>query len=470
MEVNIIFGAPGCGKTTALMRILENELKENEPNRIAYVSFTRKGTYEGCNRAKQLFGYKDEDMPFFRTLHSIAFRDGKFARSDMMDKEDYKRFSKALGMNFTGYYTYDFVGTDDKYLFFDTLNRENPSAADKLFEDLEMAKINLVCENLIKYKKEYKVVDFTDIINQFVVRANPLPVDIAIIDEAQDLTTLQWKMCRVAFRNCKKVYIAGDDDQAIYEWSGADVRQFISFNGNKTILDKSYRMKKNILEYSKQVSSLIKNRVEKQFDPVSEGGNIYHYNTIDDLKFNHDESYYLLSRNNYFLQRYKELMLYREMLFKYKDANSFNEKEVSVIHYYEKQRNGIKLTEQQEMAVKANIKSNCDLKAPWYESLQFSRSAAMSPIEKVDYYRDLIKNKTKLEEPKIMIDTIHGVKGGEADNVVIMLDFTRAVKKSFDRNADSELRTLYVGLTRAKKNLHIVYSQQKNGYDDYLEL
>ena len=55
-NIDLIFGAPGTGKTTYLIDILEKELKENDPDRIAYVSFTRKGTYEGKNRAMEKDG------------------------------------------------------------------------------------------------------------------------------------------------------------------------------------------------------------------------------------------------------------------------------------------------------------------------------------------------------------------------------------------------------------------------------
>ena len=73
-NVKVIYGPPGAGKTTRLMEILKEELKTNAPDKIAFVSFTKKGAYEGRDRAIAEFGYKKEDFPFFRTLHSIAFR------------------------------------------------------------------------------------------------------------------------------------------------------------------------------------------------------------------------------------------------------------------------------------------------------------------------------------------------------------------------------------------------------------
>jgi superfamily I DNA/RNA helicase len=68
----------------------------------------------------------------------------------------------------------------------------------------------------------------------------------------------------------------------------------------------------------------------------------------------------------------------------------------------------------------------------------------------------------------LTVDTIHGVKGGEADNVVLMLDYTKAVKANVERNLDAELRCLYVAVTRAKKKLHIVYSSSTNGFDQFI--
>jgi len=66
-----------------------------------------------------------------------------------------------------------------------------------------------------------------------------------------------------------------------------------------------------------------------------------------------------------------------------------------------------------------------------------------------------------------MVNTIHGVKGGETDNVVLLLNFTKAVRNNLEVNPDSELRCLYVACTRAKKTLHLIHSDNRNGYDDY---
>lgn len=463
-NVHKIFGAPGCGKTTRLMGILLEELKHTASQRVAFVSFTRKGTYEGAERAKAMYNLRDDDIPYFRTLHSIAFRAGGYTKPDMMSKSDYKAFSDAMDMHFTGYYTEEFYNNDDKFLFMHFMRRNNPRAADNFIMDMDMHKLRDVEYNFARYKTHAKKHDFTDIIERFVAAGEPLPVDIAIIDEAQDLTTLQWRMCEVAFSNCRAVYVAGDDDQAIYEWSGADVEYFLHLKADKQeVLDKSYRLQRPILALAKQVSSLISERVEKNFEPVGDAGDVTFYNTLDDVQVTAGETWYFLSRNNWFLSQYRDYLRKRARVFIDKDAVSYDTREIAAINAYEAGRARGKYTDIEEVRMKLFLNEKPDFSRPWYDNLKLSNDA-------IAYYRDLIKHKTDLSDRTLTVSTIHGVKGGEADNVVLMLDFTKAVRLSMEKRPDAELRCLYVALTRAKKHLHIVHSSSKNGYDNFVRL
>ena len=58
--------------------------------------------------------------------------------------------------------------------------------------------------------------------------------------------------------------------------------------------------------------------------------------------------------------------------------------------------------------------------------------------------------------PRILLSTIHGVKGGEAENVVLLTDLSRNTQKNMDRFPDDENRLFYVGATRTKDHLHII--------------
>jgi len=59
-------------------------------------------------------------------------------------------------------------------------------------------------------------------------------------------------------------------------------------------------------------------------------------------------------------------------------------------------------------------------------------------------------------EPRIKLSTIHGMKGGECDNVVLLSDLTENTMRNFEKTPDDENRLFYVGATRAKKQLHVV--------------
>lgn len=461
-EKQIIFGAPGCGKTTALMEILKKELKDYSPKRIAFVSHTKKGSREGLERAMEKFNFKEEDFPYFKTLHAICFRELRMSRYDMIGKKDYKIFSQAMNMNFIGYYSEEFKHNDDQYLHLYFLKHNNYEMYKKI-RDATQIDINVlkhVAHNYNNYKLKFKKYDFTDLLKNVIKKNMDVPVDVAIIDEAQDLTTLQWKVCEQLFRGAKKVYIAGDDDQAIYEWSGADVTYFLNIDGRRRILDTSWRLKTELLTFAKKISAMITERVDKDFHAHAEGGSIKFYNKVSDITFNDDETYFCLARNNCFLTKYSTELRNQLKIFDQKGEPSADPEIVWAINNFEKYKRE-ELSDRDAMAVKKHIKKDVmrldDLN--WYDVFQMQPAVSF-------YYRQLIQNKVKIHAPKIHINTIHGVKGGEADNVVLLMDVTKVIHKNLYNLTDSEMRCLYVACTRAKSNLHIVYEQTKHSYND----
>ena len=85
----------------------------------------------------------------------------------------------------------------------------------------------------------------------------------------------------------------------------------------------------------------------------------------------------------------------------------------------------------------------------------------------VNYLKQMRRRGEKLNEaPRITLSTIHGAKGGEAENVVLLTDLSFNTMKGYERNPDDENRLFYVGATRTKEHLHIIRPQQDNkGYD-----
>ena len=78
------------------------------------------------------------------------------------------------------------------------------------------------------YKKE-SFIDFTDMIQRAIDEVEFPPLEVLILDEAQDFTPLQWSVIYKISENVKRIYLAGDDDQGIYKWNGADPKYFTTY-------------------------------------------------------------------------------------------------------------------------------------------------------------------------------------------------------------------------------------------------
>jgi len=97
---------------------------------------------------------------------------------------------------------------------------------------------------------------------------------------------------------------------------------------------------------------------------------------------------------------------------------------------------------------------------PWEDAL------SVIPDEEARYYKACIRRGEDFTKPpRIRISTIHTAKGAEATNVILMTDVPKKSNNTMANSLhtdDDELRVFYVGLTRAKKELHLIHPQ-KNG-------
>lgn len=465
MEKNMIFGSPGTGKTTRLLEILEQELKTIEPDRVAFVSFTRKGAYEGKKRLMEKFGFSDDDLPFFRTLHSLAYQQLGLKKNQILSKWHYKKFSEAIGITFSGSYNSELENNNDRFLFYDSLQRNNATASENFLYDINIKTYNYIKNNYNVFKKTLKVYDFTDILEFYIKKGLPLDIDIAVIDEAQDLTSLQWQMIEFAFSKCKKIYIAGDDDQSIYEWAGADVKYYLNYKyTGKEILTISHRLPDNVLKLSKKILQGIKNRVEKETKTTQPAGNIEYINNFKELIIDNENSWLFLSRNNYCLNRVQKYLRDRGILYKYKHTPSINQLDIAAIIHYTNVCNKKESLQPHKIYTYVDNIDRLTYDKPWFEVMNFDEDTAL-------YYRDIAANgnmRNDFEDIKINVDTIHGSKGGEADNVVLMSDISRNVELNKEKNYDEEMRVLYVGITRTKKNLFVVNPETDYYYNELL--
>ena len=92
----IVLGPPGTGKTHTLLNKVDDYLKETDPDKVGYFAFTRKAANEARDRAVKKFNLTEDDLPYFRTLHSLAFRRLGINKENVMQRRHYEDLGKKI--------------------------------------------------------------------------------------------------------------------------------------------------------------------------------------------------------------------------------------------------------------------------------------------------------------------------------------------------------------------------------------
>ena len=473
--------------TRRLIEEVSKELETRRPEELAFVTFTRKGAEEGLRRVCSKLMFEPEDLPYFRTLHSLTFHALNLKGTQMFGRLDQRKFNKEFGYNVnrcevdTGKVA---PTRDSLYLDFYDMERSGALTSKQLAEaDIEKAYYNQIVQNYEAYKAREEKVDFFDCLIKYVENGEALPVKVAMIDEAQDITALQWKVIDKAFRKAEKIIIAGDDKQSIYAYSGARPDFLIQLSKQFPVehLSKSYRIPYSVYKLSVAITNFIGEKTEQKAEPRMENGEgmIMQLNGLERILNFLDEScikddpdktaWYILARNNCFLEEPKKVL--EEALIPYWTAEGFfmgGEIMKRLKDYENFKMEGYRDPKKKEdFQRKFGIE---DFTQPFTETNLFTEGRKWVYASYIEKY-----GLKKLEEmckwnPQVLVSTIHHVKGGECQNCAIMLDTTRKTKGNVFENIDEELRILYVGVTRAKENLFLIDSKNGEGYDKILEV
>ena len=487
-EMTKVFGPPGSGKTTYLLNVVEKELAAGVSSaRIGYFSFTRKAAHEARDRAIEKFPALNAkaDFPFFRTLHSLAFFCLGMSPKDMMGVENYAEFAKDAGIRLK-------IGTDNEEHL--NVKADNPilneinlarikgldlhTHYNQSAMDIEWFHFEFVERAYRHYKQANGLFDFTDLLEMIVQREEDLPyLDVVIVDEAQDLSRIQWDLVQKLAKRCKRFYLAGDDDQAVYTWAGADVKAFLAFPGRIEFLTQSHRVPSRIHTLASSIVARIQNRQEKTWFPKAEEGEIKHYNGFHQVDITVGQ-WLILASTNYMLNDLHNWIKSQGLLFERQGRSSIPDKVVEAVVCWERLRAGREIPLEQVKTIysfmapecitrghrtltKANpdkLYSMATLTAHHGLQVDMIWHQVLTKIgtDKIEYLIAILRRGAKLTKPTILLSTIHGAKGGEADNVLLITDLSPKFATEYAKDADNINRLLYVGITRAKKTLHIV--------------
>ena len=499
----VILGPPGCGKTTTIMNKIEEDVKKCPPEHIALVSFTKKAVGEAVQRVSDRFGLARQRLPLFQTIHALCYRQLGCQKNDLMTRQNYGELGHILGYPLEATINMEegaLVLLDQdkgsKMLFVDNMARIMRRPLKDVWReasiDVMWAELERFSKTYSEYKRQTGKMDFTDILDRYIADGKPVEAEIAYIDEAQDLSRIQWEVLQKCFSQAKKVVIAGDDDQSIFKWSGADLSSFLNLKGEKTVLAHSYRLPVAVFNKAAAIVGRVKQRFDKPFTPAAHTGKVGYVSSLDSVKIDPEVKTLILVRNVYLLKDVYEFLKLRGFNFTGRgDYKSVDPDHVRAISTWEAMRRGeaVPLDNVRNMydfmrvgvvlsrGGKAALSAVDDKESEYFtwETLRdhyglldkpiWHKALLGIPLEKREYYISMLRRKQRLSAPaNVHVNTIHGVKGGEADHVIILSDMSRKTYEEMQKDPCSEHRCAYVAVTRSKNQLTIVMPQGKYSY------
>lgn len=518
------------GKTTYIARQIEKAAEKHGPENVVVASFTKAAATE-LNRRK---------LPIPRenigTLHALCYRAMGSPEIAEAHAADFNAEYPQYAITVTGMGKMDEMAADavfatdgDKYLNAYNLVRAR-------CQPLELMNRNL--KNWVRKWESWKMatgyIDFTDMIGFTMQDKKPLPGSpkVGFIDEAQDLNRLEFNLVRHWAKYMEQMVISGDEDQTIYDFSGANPEAFLNppvAPDHKRVLRQSWRLPRKVHEYSQKWIKQIKNREPKEFNPRDEEGAILNlkatYKTpnaaieLADRYARDGKTVMLLTTCGFMLNAIKSQLRaaglpfhneYRASRGDWNPLGSFHGKATGRVstrerllcflndmtgrvpsHYWSVEdlqkwielirirgvlKKGAKervqaVIERVQAVIEddAGIITGTDAEfygsifedfalekalardIPWFKEqlLAAKRTAVEYPLT---VYQK--QGREALEEkPRITVGTVHSVKGGESEIVILFPDLSLSAMQEYQKNKDSIIRTFYVGMTRAKETL-----------------
>ena len=292
----LILAGAGSGKTRALTYRVANLIDHGVPAwSILALTFTNKAAREMKDRVRQLIGEEQAEEAWISTFHStcarILRRDIEkigYTRSFVIyDDDDQQRVLKEI---------YKQLNIDDKFIPIRETKGKISDAKNKLMtpdewfaKSMRDRRTSMIHDIMTVYEKRMKALnalDFDDLLMKTLelLADHPPVLDVyrrrfryVLVDEYQDTNKTQYELVRLLTAESQNLCVVGDDDQSIYGWRGADIRNILDFEKDYPDaavikLEQNYRSTSNILDAANQVIAHNGGRKDKTLWTEHESG------------------------------------------------------------------------------------------------------------------------------------------------------------------------------------------------------
>lgn len=492
-----IYGSPGTGKTSRLVEEIQS--RNLQPHQILAVSFSKKG----AATLRERLGVYGADH-WFRTQHSASLKLLGFSHDKLAVKylgEFARKYNYPMRRYLSSQDTDDVILpteaiTDRVHIgdvFMNAYDRQRSLLATP--QQCAPTGIGMLTAYLtfIKsyedWKEEHGYLDFYDVIIQCIEqKLVPQGILLYVHDEFQDSTPLLARQAAQWREQIPDSIIAGDDDQSIFSYAGADPKLFNEIEGKDILLEVGHRCKSAIHDFATTLILRNKNRKTKPYTAEHEGGEVYRVRDVgrisSAIEHYKDRSIMVLSRNRIFLQKIKQDLITfgvpvavdREKLqaldLFHNTPAIFDARHLALLssplfpssRYFKR---GAKKAMKEAVLVSHSLNTQLtytldDLSTEFMATPELAHDILAHDTTHLNMSRDEFKYHTQVYEkykthpPAIGLHTIHAAKGGEADVVFLLNDITAKVRDEERRgDIEAERRVWYVGITRAKDVLVI---------------
>jgi len=292
----LIVAGAGSGKTKVLTTRVVHIIKEKKawPNQILCVTFTNKAAREMQNRISVLLNEKTSSLPWLGTFHSVSAKIlrrhaeaiGLNSRFTIIDQEDQLRLIK----NICKAENIDVKKISPQFILSFINQWKNKGLLPKDVVVKRSIPLERAILNVYKfYQERLKILnscDFGDLIllcvsifenNSDILQLYLNNFKYILVDEYQDSNFIQSKWLNLLAKKKNNICCVGDDDQSIYSWRGAEIRNFLDFSktykNTKIIkLEQNYRSTQNILSAASGLIAKNTDRLGKKLWTDSKDG------------------------------------------------------------------------------------------------------------------------------------------------------------------------------------------------------